>query len=71
VPGTVSARIHPENGSSRVILALRDLLVQLFEVADRLLEDMPQYLHVDELRRRPRRDFIIARAAGKPDKGTA
>jgi hypothetical protein len=39
-------------------------LVQLFEVVDRLLEDMPQDLHVDELRNRPRRYLIVQR--GRP-----
>jgi hypothetical protein len=43
---------------------LRDLLVQLLEVADRLLEDMPQDLHVDELRGRPRRNLIVQ--GGRP-----
>jgi hypothetical protein len=43
------------------LAALRDLLVQLFEVADRSLEDIPQDLNVDELRGRPRRDLIVQR----------
>jgi hypothetical protein len=42
----------------------RDLQVQLFEVADRLLEDMAQDLQVDELRGRPRRNLIVQR--GRP-----